>query len=69
MDYWDQPLTFVITPKSGPLQQMSRSAGCQPGANRKFAARLLETSSLVEGRARIDDGCRNRGIEGHRQGL
>ena len=23
MDYWDQPLTFVITPKSGPLQQMS----------------------------------------------
>jgi len=23
MDYWDQPLTFVITPKSGPLPQMS----------------------------------------------
>jgi hypothetical protein len=23
MDYWDQPLTFMITPKSGPLPQMS----------------------------------------------
>jgi hypothetical protein len=23
MDYWDQPLTCVITPKSGPLPQMS----------------------------------------------
>jgi hypothetical protein len=22
MDYWDQPLTFVITPKSGPLPQI-----------------------------------------------
>jgi hypothetical protein len=23
MDYWDQPLTYLITPKSGPLPQMS----------------------------------------------
>ncbi len=23
MDYWDRPLTYVITPKSGPLPQMS----------------------------------------------
>ncbi len=23
MDHWDQPLTYLITPKSGPLPQMS----------------------------------------------